>query len=319
VNRWNFRRVFAAVTVAIFLAITVVSGGYLVATNGVQQTPSGLTFVKTGGFQTHFQSWGRASSTQIVLIHGAFESTYYFESLANILGKKFHVEAYDIKGFGYTERVAPYTVQSDAAQLHDFLLARKLDHPILVGHSLGAGVIARFALDYPQEAEGVAGYVFLDGDGLSLARPVGGLLKYLPDPYVTATYRFITRSSIIIPAVFKATCGSICAPLTHDQLTQIELPLRQPGAQEALFKLAEAPIPGVSIQELIKLRSQKAPKHVIFGAEDHEFDPETPEEIARYIGAPPPVFIPEAGHLSMWAQPARVASAIQDFVTKRVS
>lgn len=296
--------------------ITVASGGYVVATNGAQPTPGGLTFVKTGGFQTHFQSWGRSGSTEIVLIPGAFESTYYFESLVKILSKKFHVEAYDVKGFGYTQRVAPYTVQSDATQLHDFLVVRKLNHPILVGHSLGAGVIARFALDYPTMAEQVAGYVFLDGDGLSLSRNSGGLLKYLPDPYVTAAYRLATRSSIIIPAIYKATCGPVCKSLTHDQLTQIELPFRQPGAQQALFELAEAPIPGVSIRDLTELRNQKAPKEVIFGAEDHEFDPETPEEIARFIGAPPPVFIPEAGHLSMWAQPERVATAIQDFVTK---
>jgi pimeloyl-ACP methyl ester carboxylesterase len=53
---------------------------------------------------------------------------------------------------------------------------------------------------------------------------------------------------------------------------------------------------------------------VIFGAQDTEFVPETPEKIANYIGAAKPTLITGAGHLSMWAQPQKVADAIFSFI-----
>jgi pimeloyl-ACP methyl ester carboxylesterase len=287
-----------------------------VCTNGTISTPSGLTFVTTDSYQTRFESWGNDTSTQIVLIHGAFESAYYFEPLAKILSKNYHVEAYDIKGFGYTQRVAPYTVESDSKQLRDFLLARNLTHPILVGHSLGAGVIARFLLDDSPVARTVRGYIFLDGDGLSASRAGGRFLNYLPNPYVTAAYRLFTRTSIVIPAIFKATCGATCKELTKTELRNIERPFQLPDSQQALLELAQSPIPGVSLSELQRLKNDGAQKEVIFGAQDQEFDPETPAQIASFIGAPSPLVIPNAGHLSMWAQPESVAKAIMNFAGK---
>jgi len=310
-KKWGFLRVSAVTSAVIFLLITAISGGYVLATNNPVQQPKGLTFVRTGNFDTRYESWGKPSATQIVLIHGAFESTYYFRPLAQILSKKFHVEAYDIKGFGYTQRQSPYTVASDAKQLSDFLKARKLDHPILVGHSLGAGVIAQFLFDHPKAA---AGFIFLDGDGIASSRGAGDLINYLPDPYVTAVYRFATRESIVIPAIFKTACGSTCPSLTPAQINNIQLPFQMTHAQDALFELAQQPIAGVSTANLFKLRSLSIPRAVIFGAQDTEFVPETPEEIANYIGTAKPTLISGAGHLSMWAQPQKVADAIFTFI-----
>jgi pimeloyl-ACP methyl ester carboxylesterase len=307
----RFLKVFTNVSVLFFIALTVASQLYVFATDNMVNVPSGLSFVKTGNFQTHYETWGKKSSTQVVLIHGAFESTYYFKPLAAALSKKYHVEAYDIKGFGYTQRVAPYSVAADAQQLFDFLKARKIKHPILVGHSLGAGVVARFVLDHPKVA---AGYVFLDGDGLSTNRAGANFFTHLPDPYITAAYRFVTSTDVIVPAVFKYTCGPTCSPLTQDQLSNIKAPFLVPNAQSALFQLAESPIAGVEMPDLLKLQKISIPREVIFGADDQEFAPETPAQIAGFIGAPAPVLITGAGHISMWAQPERVAQALFGFI-----
>ena len=193
---------------------------------------------------------------------------------------------------------------------------RKIDHPILVGHSLGAGVIAEFLLRHPKVA---AGFIFLDGDGLTTSRGMGSVIRYLPDPYVTAFYRFVTRESLVIPTIFDAVCGSACTPLTTRQIQNIQLPFQMPHAQEALFALAQEPIAGVSQGDLLQLRHLHIPRAVVFGAEDMEFEPETPTQIARNIGAAQPTLIPLAGHLSMWAQPQAVADAISAFASAEVS
>jgi pimeloyl-ACP methyl ester carboxylesterase len=180
-----------------------------------------------------------------------------------------------------------------------------------VGHSLGAGVVAQFLLDHPTTA---AGYVFLDGDGLSTARAGSNLFAHLPDPYITAAYRFVTSTNVIVPSVFKFTCGPTCPELTREQLANIKAPFLLPDSEKALFQLAGSPIAGVSLPDLLKLKKSTIPRAVIFGADDQEFAPETPQQIADYIGAPAPTLIPGAGHISMWAQPQLVGQALLSFI-----
>jgi pimeloyl-ACP methyl ester carboxylesterase len=131
--------------------------------------PAGLSFVKTGAFNTRYQAFGppmsQSKQPPVVLLHGAFESVATWEPVAIRLARFTHVEAIDLSGYGFTDRVGPYTLDGLIAQLHHFLHARHLVHPVLVGHSLGAGVIAGYVLKYPDDARAI---VFVDGDGLAV-------------------------------------------------------------------------------------------------------------------------------------------------------
>ena len=296
----------------VLAAITWTARAYVWATDAPATAPTGLTFVGTGPYLTRYEAWGPRAENPVVLVHGAFESVATWVPVATRLARDgAHVEAYDIEGYGYTEHVGPYTTESMARQLDRFLVARHLDHPVLVGHSLGAGVIARFVLDHPGAAAGV---IFVDGDGLAATYPGSSVPGLLPQPFRTALYRGAVRNRALISTVFGLACGPGCPTLTSEQLTSVQGPLQVAGAEQALLALSSRPVVGVSAGELARIRSSALPALVVFGADDVEFSAGAPARTAARIGAPAPVIIADCGHLSLWSHPTQVAEAIDIFL-----
>ena len=80
------------------------------------------------------------------------------------------------------------------------------------------------------------------------------------------------------------------------------------GAEDALWSMqAVVGLPAGRVAELARVR---VPKAVIFGADDDVFSRRSPFETARRIGAPSPVIIPGARHLSLISHPRQVADAV---------
>ena len=226
------RRALLVVAACVLASMTWSAQVYVWATDTPFGVPAGLTYVSTDGYATRYQAWGPASARPVVLVHGAFESVATWVPVATRLARTVHVEAYDLEGYGYTEHVGPYTTEAMARQLAGFLAARHLEHTVLVGHSLGAGVIARFVLDHPGQAAGV---VFLDGDGLSASYPGSSVPGLVPQPFRTALYRGAVRNRSLVSTVFGLACGPGCPTLTSRQLTAVQGPLLVAGAELMLI------------------------------------------------------------------------------------
>lgn len=106
-----------------------------------------------GGLRFHTQSLG-SRGPRIVLLHGMFVGTlanWYF-SVAPVLARDHRVLLYDLRGHGLSERTATgYSIASMAADLAGLLARFAGDEPVtIVGHSYGAIVALRFALDHPE-------------------------------------------------------------------------------------------------------------------------------------------------------------------------
>src|SRR5487761_2292767 len=227
--RWLLARTLLAVAISAALVMTGITQMYILSTDRPAAIPRGLDFVRTGDYMTRFQAWGPPSVHPVVLVHGAFESVSYWQPMAAILSRSVHV--------------GPYNTEALAQQLYHFIVARHLVQPVLVGHSLGAGVIAQFVLDHPRIA---AGMVFLDGDGLSLSFPGRQILSVIPSLFKTAIFRFAVRSDFLVRKVFALACGPSCTPLTAAQLHAVQLPFEVAGAQQSLHTYASQPIVGVT-------------------------------------------------------------------------
>jgi len=305
--------VIPLVVLCLVAAITSAAQAYVWATDVPATVPAGLTFVTTGTHQSRFEAWGPRTGRPVVLVHGAFESVAIWRPVAAQLSGSVRVEAFDLEGYGYSDHVGPYTTGSLAAQLQQFLLARHLEHPILVGHSLGAGVIARFVLDHPGVASGIA---FVDGDGLSATYPGSWVPGFLPDPYRTALYRSVVRSSSLVSTIFGLACGPGCPTLAPGALEEVQRPFLVAGAEQALLALSSRPIVGVTAPELSRLRAMGPPALVVFGAQDDVYPTRTPAQTAARIGAPDPVLIARCGHLSLWSHPSQVAGAIRSLLDR---
>jgi pimeloyl-ACP methyl ester carboxylesterase len=294
---------------ALLVVLTATSLIYNAATNARAAPPAGLMYVRTGAVQTRYRVWGDSSlaGPAIVLIHGAFESADTWEPLAALLARDHHVEAYDVKGYGYTQREGPYSVEALAQQLNDFLTARGLVRPILVAHSSGAGVVARFVLDHPTAAGGI---VFVDGDALASGVTTWPA-RLLLDPWRTTLLRLVIHSDRVIRSVYSAACGPSCPKLDAAGLDQWRRPFEVAGAEQAIWDMLAAGIPGLPADQVARIAALHVPAAVVFGAQDGEFSAASPAQTAQRIGAPAPTIIPGAGHLSFISHPDAVAAVVE--------
>lgn len=103
--------------------------------------------VRAGGVTFHIQEWGEGPT--ILLIHGTGASTHSFATLAPLLAMHAHVIAVDLPGHGFSEtaRNDVFTLPGMAAALADVLRVARINPVLAVGHSAGAAILIRLALD----------------------------------------------------------------------------------------------------------------------------------------------------------------------------
>jgi pimeloyl-ACP methyl ester carboxylesterase len=295
------------------LSFTGFSFVYNMATEGAVPYPPGLTFVRTGDITTRYREWG-TSGTPVLLLHGFIESADTWTPTAELLARDHRVYAIDLDGYGYTQRVAPYDTAHQTQQVLDFINVMHLRRPIVVGHSSGAAVAGAVALALPQN---VGGVMFLDGDGLPLdgtangGRDAGGFSLPIPQPYRTTLLRLVVRSDDVIRAVYEAACGPRCPTLTEAGVDQWRRPFQVAGAEPVALAVLGAGIPALPVADLHRLASLPMPKSVVYGANDPEYAPDSAKQTAVRIGAPAPVLIPNARHLTLISDPATVAAAVE--------
>lgn len=291
-------------------ALTLAAVGFDLATSGESRPATALyrgPFVRVGRTLVAYRRWGRAGSP-IVLLAGAAEPTWVWHAVAPRLAARGHrVYALDLPPFGYTQRHGPYTMAGWLTLVEDFERRLAIRRPLLVGHSLGAGVAAAEALARPRS---VAGIVLLDGDALPFGGGHGWLADLLVYPFYPALFRLVTGSDWLVSHVLANAWGRLRPHFTHTLLEVFERPFRVQGTADGLKQLARNGIPGVTRAQLGHLT---VPRAVVWGADDDVDSRSSGRATAAALHVPL-TLIPNAGHLSMLADPGAVAAAIDELI-----
>lgn len=103
--------------------------------------------VAAGGLDWHIQIMGDGPT--LLLLHGTGASTHSWRDLAPLLAQRFRVVAPDLPGHGFTTSRGARTqsLPGMARTITALLEALEVSPAIVVGHSAGAAVAARLALD----------------------------------------------------------------------------------------------------------------------------------------------------------------------------
>jgi magnesium chelatase accessory protein len=133
---------------------------------------SASSFVDVGALHWHAQCFGNASAPVVLLLHGTGASAHSWRHLAPLLATHFRVIAPDLPGHAFTHTPAeqPLSIGAVAAALADLLRALDAQPTLVVGHSAGAAIALRMALDQPGAH---APIVAVNGAILPLQGPVG--------------------------------------------------------------------------------------------------------------------------------------------------
>jgi pimeloyl-ACP methyl ester carboxylesterase len=119
------------------------------------QDPPVETDVRVVTIHGHERAYRMAGSGPVLLLlHGIGDSSEGWEPLIPALAERFTVIAPDLLGHGRSAKPrADYSVAAYANGMRDLLDVLDVETATVVGHSLGGGVAAQFAYQYPERCE----------------------------------------------------------------------------------------------------------------------------------------------------------------------
>ncbi len=119
------------------------------------------------------------TGTALLLLHGIGDSSQTWVPLMRRLARRYTVLAPDLLGHGASDKPrADYSVAAYANGMRDLMEVLGIDRATVVGHSLGGGVAAQIAYQYPDRCERL---VLVASGGV--ARDVNPMLRIAAAPF----------------------------------------------------------------------------------------------------------------------------------------
>ncbi len=107
-----------------------------------------MSAITTSGNLIHYEVLGRGRP--VILVHGWVGSWRYWIPTMQVLQTKYRVYALDLYGFGDSAKNAQhYSLEHQITLLADFMQQLGIPKAALIGHGLGALIVAEFARRYP--------------------------------------------------------------------------------------------------------------------------------------------------------------------------
>jgi pimeloyl-ACP methyl ester carboxylesterase len=269
-------------------------------------------FISVGGINTYYERHGSGPPLILIPPGGSHASTWRFN--IGDLSRSHEVWTFDLPGSGYSDKPAkfPYTHQSYAEFLRDFMTTMGIPKAVIAGQSLGGTVALEFALDFPERT---AGLVLIASGGY----PRGGTLGPL-NPLVHRTTNAILMSFSSYPAIVKGFFRLIYhnpVPFARDSAFVAEICdiNRTPNARAAFYWMQRALHFDFAIPVVSRIKSVAVPTLIVWGREDRIVDVRTAARFEHDIARSQLVVIDDAGHQVHEENPDAVNRAIASFLS----
>ena len=140
-----------------------------------------MKFKTIHGYQRAYRIAGKGPA--LLLLHGIGDSSEGWVPLMSALARRYTVIAPDLLGHGQSAKPrADYSVAAYANGMRDLTEVLGIDRFTVVGHSLGGGVAAQLAYQYPERVERM---VLVASGGV--ARDVSPVLRLASAPLAELT------------------------------------------------------------------------------------------------------------------------------------
>lgn len=273
-------------------------------------------FVDAGGVNTYYIRKGRDTGDRppLVLIHGFGASTFSYRHNIIPLAEDFAVYAFDLKGFGASEKpLWGYSLDQLRDHAFAFLDAVGLHRAVLVGTSMGGEIALRMALAQPERVQALvlidsAGFLRridtpIEGRILSATPLVGGFLT-LPIPLQMRTTRRVMAR--YLRKIFYDP-----AHVTPEVVDGYLAPLATLGGTNGLLARMRARDWGGAADRIPEIT---APTLVVWGQDDALIPVAHAESFRKALPHARVIVLPRCGHNPQAEYPHIVNRAIADFL-----
>ncbi len=261
-------------------------------------------FVSAGGLRWRIEEMG--SGPIALLLHGTGASTHSWRHFGPVLASRFRVVAVDLPGHGFTEspRASHLSLPQMAQSITALLNVLNVKPDIGIGHSAGAAILCRMALDHRLNAKAI---ISLNGAFLPFGGPAsqffGGIARLLfINPFVPSMFtwsadagmvrRLISGTGSEIDAEGLALYGRLFRNSTH--------------VAAALGMMANWDLETLS-QDLPKLKTRLT---LIAAANDKAVPSDVAFKVQDLVPGSKVILLRGMGHLAHEEKPAEVAEFV---------
>ena len=240
------------------------------------------------------------SKKTLVLIHGLGASAERWEKVIPLFAKHFRVIIPDLIGFGYSDKpLADYTLEFFSSFLEKFFTAANIQHPILIGSSLGGQIAADYTTDHPQNVE-----------KLILVSPSGVMKKSTPalDAYIMAALYPNEQNAKNAFELMESSGKHIDEKIINRFIERMKLPNAKLAFMSTLLGLKNAKV------ITTKLQSMTTPTLIIWGANDPVIPIQHADEFVASIKDCRFLRMDNCGHTPYVQDPKSFASVVLDFL-----
>ena len=262
------------------------------------------------GARAHIRDQGPRDAPVLVLVHGSNASLLTWVPWVNRLDKNFRVVTLDLPGHGLTGAVPNEDYSQEAMVTFTKEVADKLHLAkfAIGGNSMGGGVAARFAEEYPDRVTHLilvdaAGMPTEQGDKIPLAFRIARI------PVINNVMLYITPRSIVTEGLNDAI---IHKEIITDRMIDIYWDFaRMEGTRKATLKRFSIPWNHDVERDIARI---KAPTLILWGAQDHLIPVEAAHKFASAIAGSKLIVYPATGHIPHEEVPDESAAAVRTFL-----
>jgi pimeloyl-ACP methyl ester carboxylesterase len=266
-------------------------------------------FVNVDGLNIRYQTWGTPAPGKptALLLHGFANSLQSFRLLAPLLTDRYYVVAYDMPGFGLSDKPAPFDYKNahQAEMASDLIATLGLKNVVVGGHSLGGAIALRVALESPE----VIGLVVMNPGIITSGVPA--IAKYLVFPFPRLQARIFgdpafrsdfLRRSFISPGI-----------VTDDVVNDLSRTSRTEGYLSGMTSMMGQYSEPDEVPMLPRL---KVPSLIVWGQLDRNKTMGEFEELKAKLPGNTAVLVSTSGHYVQEEAPAETAAAMNAFVDR---
>jgi len=243
-----------------------------------------------------------SAGTPLVLLHGfPFDARMWDDQLRS-LSDVAHVIAPDLRGFGRSTSTDPFTMESQADDVHALLQSIGCLPCILAGMSMGGYIALAHIKKYAQDVRALV----------------------LIDSKAAADDAEGKRARDQMIELARAQGAKAVADKTQPKLIAADTPVKRPQVLPRMREMMEQ-CPPLTVQHAMAamrdrpdhtatLATIAVPTLIIVGEADAVTPPSVAEQMRGKLRNAQLATIPNAGHMAVMEQPQRVNDAVREFV-----
>jgi len=271
-------------------------------------------FVAAGGIRWHVQVAGQVAGAGpvIVLLHGTGAATHSWRDILPDLAQGFTVVAPDLPGHGFSSGLGAPTLPAMARAVAALLAELGVTPALIVGHSAGAAIALRLAIDtYPVPVVSFNG-ALLPFPGIA-AKLFPAMAKLLfVNPLVPAILALQARGKGVVAKFLPRATGSTIdsrGVALYERLFR-----RSDHVGGALAMMAHWDLDAFAAD----LSRVRVPVRLVFGDRDAAVPPSVAGDVAKRVAGSTTQAMPGLGHLAHEEDPAAAIAIVRAALAPRV-